>query len=198
MREWRGEWYNYRVKCIKEFRIEFPDPMLMTLDTPHGPITKFLKKCGKNVFCLIQKLDHNSALHAKNQREISKNEVRKPHASILCMEMWTFLFRCFYLQRKFRCFLSLSVLKMRCSGTLFFLGVLFPFLFKFKLLSYHRTSSVTYLSWKCNIAENNFRIHLIPIRHFYGVQFLNKSVKSFVIFHQLFQSAEETFFTIIK
>ena len=37
-------------------------------------------------------------------------------------------------------------------------------------------------------------IHLIPMKHFYGVQFLNKSVKWFVIFHQLFQSAEETFF----
>ena len=30
------------------------------------------------LWCLIQKLDHNSGLHAKNQREISKNEVRKP------------------------------------------------------------------------------------------------------------------------
>ena len=33
-------------------RIGFPDPMLMTLDTPHGPNAKFLKKmtgkCGKN------------------------------------------------------------------------------------------------------------------------------------------------------
>ena len=62
----------------------------MTLDTPNGPITKFLKKCPKNagkmmgklifslLWCLIQKLDHNSGLHAKNQREISKNEVRTP------------------------------------------------------------------------------------------------------------------------
>ena len=62
----------------------------MTLDTPHGPITKFLKKCPKNagkmrgeiifspLWCLIQKLDHNSGLHAKNQREISKNEVSPP------------------------------------------------------------------------------------------------------------------------
>ena len=62
----------------------------MTLDTSHGPITKFLKKCPKNagkmrgkiifspLWCLIQKLDHNSGLHAKNQREISKNEVRSP------------------------------------------------------------------------------------------------------------------------
>ena len=62
----------------------------MTLDTPHGPITKFLKKCLKNagkieggnyfspLWCMIQKLDHNSGLHAKNQREISKNEVRSP------------------------------------------------------------------------------------------------------------------------
>ena len=30
------------------------------------------------------------------------------------------------------------------------------------------------------------------MRNFYGVQFLNNGVKSFVIFHQLFQSAEET------
>ena len=28
----------------------------------------------------------------------------------------------------------------------------------------------------CSIVEKNFRIHLIPMRHFYGVQFLNKSV----------------------
>ena len=57
MRE-RGEWYKDREKCIKESRIQFPDPMLMTLDTPHGPITKFLKK-------MPEKLDHNSGLHAK-------------------------------------------------------------------------------------------------------------------------------------
>ena len=62
----------------------------MTLDTPHGPIKKFLKKGPKNagkmrgkiifspLWCLIKKLDHNSGLHAKNQREISKNKVRKP------------------------------------------------------------------------------------------------------------------------
>ena len=35
-----------------ESRIKFPDPMFMTLDTPHGPNAKFLKKitgkCGKN------------------------------------------------------------------------------------------------------------------------------------------------------
>ena len=54
----------------------------MSLDTPHGPITKFLKKYLKNAgkirgeiiiptfCCLIKKLDHNSGLHAKNQREI--------------------------------------------------------------------------------------------------------------------------------
>ena len=40
--------------------------------------------------------------------------------------------------------------------------------------------------------------YLIQIRHFSGVQFLNKSAKSFVIYHQLFQSAEATFFTILK
>ena len=27
------------------------------------------------------------------------------------------------------------------------------------------------------IVEKNFMIHLIPMRHFYGLQFLNKSVK---------------------
>jgi hypothetical protein len=43
------------------------------------------KKCGKNIgkiifptfCCLIQKLDHNSGLHVKNQREISSNKVRR-------------------------------------------------------------------------------------------------------------------------
>ena len=42
--------------------------------------------------------------------------------------------------------------------------------------------------------EINFRIHLIQMMRMYCVQFLNKSVKSFVIFHLFFQSAEETFF----
>ena len=38
-----------------------------------------------------------------------------------------------------------------------------------------------------------FRIHLVPMKNVYDVQFLNKSLKSFVIFHQLFQpAAEET------
>ena len=51
--------------------------MLMTLDTPHEPITKFLKKCpagkmrGKIIFSpflfIFQKLDHNSGLQAKIQ-----------------------------------------------------------------------------------------------------------------------------------
>ena len=67
---------------------------MSTLDTPHGPITKFFfKKCPKNagkmrgkiifspLWCLIKKLDHNSGLHAKNQREISKNEVIRSPSS---------------------------------------------------------------------------------------------------------------------
>ena len=73
---------QYRVK------IEFTDPKLVSLDPSLGPITKFLKnvqKCGKNIekiifptfCCLIQKLDHNSSLHAKNQREISSYKVRR-------------------------------------------------------------------------------------------------------------------------
>ena len=37
-----GKWYKERGKCIIESRIEFPDPMFMTLDTPHRPNAKFL------------------------------------------------------------------------------------------------------------------------------------------------------------
>ena len=52
MRERGRKWYKERGKWIIESRIEFPDPMLMTLDTPHVPNAKFLKKmtekCGKN------------------------------------------------------------------------------------------------------------------------------------------------------
>ena len=78
MWEREGEWYKDRRKCIKKSRIEFPDPMLMTLDAPHGPITKFLKKGPKNAgkmrgkiifplfWFLIQNLNHYSGLHAKN------------------------------------------------------------------------------------------------------------------------------------
>ena len=43
------------------------------------------EKCGKNegkiisspLWCLIQKLYHNSSLHAKKEREISSNKVRR-------------------------------------------------------------------------------------------------------------------------
>ena len=61
----------------------------MPLDTPHGPITMFLKKCPKNAgkmrgkiifspfWFLIQKLNHNIGLHAKNQKEISSNIIRR-------------------------------------------------------------------------------------------------------------------------
>ena len=35
MREQGGKWYKERGKWIIEFRIEFPDPMLMILDTPN-------------------------------------------------------------------------------------------------------------------------------------------------------------------
>jgi len=41
MRERGGKWYKERGKWIIQSRIEFPDPMLMTLDTPHGPNAKF-------------------------------------------------------------------------------------------------------------------------------------------------------------
>ena len=72
------KWYKEKGKCIIKYRIEFPDPIFMTLDTPHGPNDKFLKKkllenAGKirekiiflPFWFLIQKLDHNSGLHAK-------------------------------------------------------------------------------------------------------------------------------------
>ena len=36
------------------------------------------------------------------------------------------------------------------------------------------------------------------MRHFYGVEYLHKSVKSFVIFYQLFHSAEETFLKLFN
>ena len=42
------KWYKEKEKCILEFRIEFSDPMLMTLDTTHGPNTKLLTKILKN------------------------------------------------------------------------------------------------------------------------------------------------------
>ena len=65
------------------------DYRVQNLDTPHRPNTKFQKnvqkKSGKIIFpklwFLIKKLDHNSDLHAKSQREISKNKVT------LCMDM---------------------------------------------------------------------------------------------------------------
>ena len=41
MRERGRKWYKEREKWIIESRIEFPDPMLMTLDTPHGSNAKF-------------------------------------------------------------------------------------------------------------------------------------------------------------
>ena len=46
-----GKWYKESGKCIIKSRIEFPDLILMTLDTPHGPIKvfeKMPKKCGEN------------------------------------------------------------------------------------------------------------------------------------------------------
>jgi hypothetical protein len=56
-----------------ESRIEFPYPILMTLDRR--------KISGKISFSplwvLIKKLDRNSGLHAKNQRDISSNKVRR-------------------------------------------------------------------------------------------------------------------------
>ena len=36
--------YKERGKWIIESRMEFPDSMLMTLDTPHGPNAKFLER----------------------------------------------------------------------------------------------------------------------------------------------------------
>ena len=37
-----------RENAGKERRKKFPDPKLVTFDIPHGPNTKFLKKCQKN------------------------------------------------------------------------------------------------------------------------------------------------------
>ena len=57
MRERGEKWYKERGKCIIKSKIEFPDPMLMTLD--RGKIIFF------PLWFLIKKLDHNSGLHAK-------------------------------------------------------------------------------------------------------------------------------------
>ena len=70
--------------------------------TYHKVFEKRPQKCGKNegenyfspLWCLIQKLDHNSGLHAKNQREISKNEVRSPPHPLygnVDIPLWIFL-----------------------------------------------------------------------------------------------------------
>ena len=49
MRKGGGNNINKEGKCILESRIEFLDPILMTLDTrPDGPIKKFMKKWPKN------------------------------------------------------------------------------------------------------------------------------------------------------
>ena len=54
MRERGGKWYKESGKCIIKSRIEFPDLILMSLDTPHEPTTNFFEKvpekCGKNDF----------------------------------------------------------------------------------------------------------------------------------------------------
>ena len=67
----------------------------MTLDTPHGAITKFLKKCpnnagkmrGKIIFsplwCLIQKPDHNSPIRAFMQKIREKSLKTKSDIPLL-------------------------------------------------------------------------------------------------------------------
>ena len=42
-----GGLYKEKGKCNKESRIEFTVPKLVSLDTPHGRIRKFLKNCLK-------------------------------------------------------------------------------------------------------------------------------------------------------
>ena len=56
-----------------ESRIEFPYSILMTLD--RGKIRG--KISFSPLWVLIKKLDRNLGLHAKNQREISSNKVRR-------------------------------------------------------------------------------------------------------------------------
>ena len=47
---------------------------------------------------------------------------------------------------------------------------------------------------KVQYCREKLKISFDTIGHFYGVQFLNNSVKGFAIFHQLFQSAEDPLF----
>ena len=68
----------------------------MTLDTSHGPITKFLKKCPKNagkmrgkiifspLWCLIQKLDHFQACMQKIREKSLKTKSGAPPPHPLC------------------------------------------------------------------------------------------------------------------
>ena len=59
-------------------RIEFPDPMFMTLDSSHGPNAKFLKKMtgkcgkvqGKNYFSPILVFDSKTRSQIKTERNL--------------------------------------------------------------------------------------------------------------------------------
>ena len=95
-----GKWYKERGKCIIESRIEFPNAMLMTLDTPHGPNTKFLKKCLKNAGKIKEKIFPPLWFLIKKTRsqfspacQKSERYLYKQSEKALCMEMWTFPFK---------------------------------------------------------------------------------------------------------
>ena len=68
-------WFQNWVYCPKVS--EFRHPTW----TYYKVFEKCPKNAGKIIFptfcCLIKKLDHNLGLHAKNQREISSNRVRR-------------------------------------------------------------------------------------------------------------------------
>ena len=61
------------------------------------------------------------------------------------------------------------------------------------------SGNIFYQSFTYFLAYLLILSYIIPMRHFFGVQFLNMSVKSSVLFPQLFQPTEESFFfTILK
>ena len=71
--------------------------MLMTSDTPHGPITKFLKKCtknkGKNLFSQFGFWFENFiTIQACMQKIREKSLYRVRNPPHLCLEMCTFSF----------------------------------------------------------------------------------------------------------
>ena len=81
----KGERDSKKRESFLESRIEISAPMLMTLDTPHGPNKKLLKKCLKNalkmreIWFLVKKLHLKSAyiMHSKLKEKFLNQRQKK-------------------------------------------------------------------------------------------------------------------------